>query len=135
MLALAIALSAIIPLDDVIRDECDLIELNHVYDCDRGTKRFTQLIFWEWESERSRYRVVDYKMLSVECGANQSRLWSIERCGQDWQARLSEGGKTRQVTATSFRESWTENDPERDDLMSWPSNARRRLKQPNNKRQ
>ena len=113
-----LALMLAIPFDDVIRDECDLIELNHCYD-EKAEKRFDQVIFWEWDCDRSTHRVVDFRMnVSVR----------IDRIGDDWRVRFADGETRREVRATSYRETWTQYDPERDDLKWWSMQCRRKLR-------
>ena len=50
------------PIDVPIVDHVDLIEVNHFYAND-GSLRFDQIIFWDWNGRRSRFEVVDWRML------------------------------------------------------------------------
>lgn len=122
MTTFAAILLSIIPQDDTVRDEFDLLELNHCFDCSTGVKRFTQIIFWEWDQERSRYRVGDWRMA-------MSSLTIVKDNGE-WVAKWREGTMRREVRTTCYKETWTSNDPEVDDWQQWPKELRRGLVRP-----
>lgn len=117
---LKLLLFLVIPFNDVVRDECDLLELNHCYD-DFGNKRFDQQIFWEWNPDRSAYQVIDFRMVSV---------FRIAKQENDWRCRWGEFGIRREVLATSYIETWTQYDPERNDLVKHKLENRRKLTKP-----
>ena len=51
-----------IPHDTVMREEVDLIEVNHFYD-ENGRLVFDQIIFYEWSGHACRYQVVAWRLL------------------------------------------------------------------------
>lgn len=94
--------------DAVIRDRCDLVEVNHFYD-ENGRHVFDQLIFY------------DYGELD---GAPHLhiRAWRLIKSPTQWPVRDRRGGGhvsifqdgelLRHVRAGSFRETWSQHDPE-----------------------
>lgn len=114
-----------IPADGIVRDEYDLCEINHFWSSDdKPRKQFTQVIFWEWDCERSCWRVGDWRMLA-------DVPWSLQRSGNDYVFRfLDQRRYIREVRTSHHHESWTQFDPEMDDRKSWPVCDRRKLTSP-----
>jgi hypothetical protein len=117
-----------LPLDLVSTDAADAIELNHFSDGD-GRPVFDQVIFWQWHAEESAYRVRAW------------RLWKspAQTPWRDWHNSMGglrsggyvtawfDGDRLRVIRATSFRETWTQHDPELDDRQFLPAHERRGL--------
>ena len=103
-------------LFDLPLDRVDVIERNHVHDAD-GKRTFTQLILWRVCPGDDRERVVAWRMEHCER--------SIWRHSGEWRILWEPG---REVSGTSFRESFTPFDPELDDRKKWPSELRRGLR-------
>lgn len=99
---IAILLLAVIPTQEVITDTVDLVEVNHFFD-DNAKPVFTQLIWYNWDGER--FRVVAWRM-------SQGQRMRPVKSGCQWVARWRDGETERQVIALSFRETWTQFDPE-----------------------
>lgn len=79
-----------------------LVEINHYQPC--GEYRFTQIIAWEWIPECRAYHVQDWKMVED---------WYVDERAR--RLHFRDGGKERSVRYKLYRETWTQNDPERDD--------------------
>ena len=94
------------PVDDIAVDRVDLIELNHCYD-EQGWLVFEQIIFYDWSPHTSHYNVKDWRSLKV---VSQLPRWDA-RTGR-FVAIWHDGKVIRTVIALSFRESWTQYDPE-----------------------
>lgn len=92
------------------REHTDLVELNHFYDCNARCV-YSQVIFWEWEPSQSRYQVRSWVISEGDKDPQRdyrTGLWIVRYTDRD--SRLE-----RTITATHFRRSWTQKDPERDD--------------------
>lgn len=113
---------AILPAQDIARDHVDLIELNHVYD-EHGVLLFSQLIFFEWSESSRRYEVRAWRSLRV-VGQLPQRDW----LRKGWRLEWDDGHCLRIVTASSYRETWTQYDVERHEAMQLPRNRRRDLR-------
>ncbi len=110
------------PIEDVAVDRVDLIELNHCYD-DHGWLVFEQIIFYEWSPHTSHYNVKDWRSLKV---VSQLPRWDAKRAM--YVATWHDGKVIRTVTAPSFRESWTQYDPELIERRYLPRQLRGLLK-------
>jgi hypothetical protein len=99
-------------------DNVDLIEVNHYYD-EHGKLVFGQLIFWDWNSEECRPRVIAWRALK-----DREQLPVI-----DWRtggvvAIWLDGDLLRQVKARSRLETWTQYDPEFVERQWFPDKRR-----------
>lgn len=97
----------------IIVERCDLIEVNHFYDC-RGRPCLRQVIFWHWYEDG--YHVGDWRLL--HCCA-----WP-EKAEDGYRVIWRENGRLRCVQAPSYRETWTQYDPEIDDRRYLPRSQR-----------
>jgi hypothetical protein len=116
-----IAALAIVPRDSIATDTVDVIELNHFFD-EEGRPVFDQVIFWEWRQEQEAFHVLAW------------RLWKspAQTPERDWQrgefrTLWFDADQLRDVRATSYRETWTQFDPELEDRQQFPPNRRRGL--------
>lgn len=102
ILAICILLGSVrgLPVD------VDTIEVNH-------TPRFTQVILWRWSYDYNRNDCIDYWI------SNQIEDMPTQRRGA-WHA--SHGKK--QYRSRQMVESWTANDPERDNAKLFPQSWR-----------
>jgi hypothetical protein len=102
-----------------LNDYCEVIELNHFHDY-AGHHNYDQYIFWTFVESDNEYHV---------------RAWAI--VDQKDTPRVYDAGRfvrihyydhihtaNRTITARYFRESWTQNDPERDDKKSLDESLR-----------
>lgn len=90
----------------------DLIELNHFYD-HQGRHVYDQVIFYEQSPETGRFQVRAWCLIEDRDNLSRRPVKNVEtqRYQVDWfdnDQRL-----VRKITSRSFRESWTQIDPER----------------------
>ena len=112
------------PVDDVTTDEVDLIELNHFYD-EHGRLVFDQVIFYDWSTVDCRYQVCAWRLLKTPAQIPH-RHWSRDAFVTTWH----DGEVLRQVCGNSFRETWTQFDPELVERDFLPKERRRELRKP-----
>lgn len=111
ILALLLALQ---PLSPVVRDDFDMLEINHAYNED-AQPIFTQVIGWDWK--HNRHVVAAYRVVQGEI--------SGERLGSDWRVVWCDNGVLRDARSPRFIETWTQCDPELIDRDTWPMENRR----------
>lgn len=95
----------------------DTIELNRVYD---GEGRLVLTQFVAWSICRDGMRHVDgWRLVRDEYDQPVLRhgRWVIDVLGTS--------GKPVEVAASGFRDTYTQHDPEREDLAIWPQEKRR----------
>jgi hypothetical protein len=109
------------PVEDVVRERVDLIEVNHFYD-EHGKHVFDQLIFYDWSAQQARYNIRAWRMYKHPAQLPQ-RDWQ-HRC---FVARWQDGLVLREVQAKTIRESWTQHDPELVERAYLPKEHRREL--------
>jgi hypothetical protein len=93
------------------RESVDMIELNHFHDV-LGRHVYDQVIFYDWSPERQEFHVrawmlVDDREQSRRPGKNYSSGRYVVRWF-DHEQKFN-----RCITASAYRESWTQIDPER----------------------
>jgi len=103
------------PDREVLRDSVDVVELNHFYD-DEGKPVFDQLIFYRWEPAGF-HRLIDYRLV-------KSRECLPQRQQHGWFSLWWDEGELRRVDAASYRETWTQYDPELVDRENHPKGSR-----------
>lgn len=113
----ALALAAL-PLDLVSLESADAVELNHFYDGD-GRLVFDQVIFWEWHANEGAYRVRAWRLWKSPA---QTPRRDFFRGG--YVTVWFDGERLRVVRTKSFRETWTQHDPELDDRQLLPAHER-----------
>lgn len=93
-------------------DEVDLIELNHFHD-DLGRHVYDQVIFYEWAADVREFHVRAWCLVDMK-DPGQERPWYSEQT-QQWIIRwLDKDHRVlREVTSLHYRETWTQEDPER----------------------
>jgi hypothetical protein len=121
MSVLTILLLTIIPPPEPVRERVDVIEVNHFYD-EQGRLVFDQLIFWDWCEAQDRHEVIAWRMLKCP---SQLPEFDWDRGGHV--ARWLDGEVFREVRAQSVRETWTQYDPELEELALLPRERRREL--------
>lgn len=113
--------------DSVITETVDAIECNHCYEED-GTLKFNQFIFYEFSHDYGRSHVMSWFMYHNDQHVNgvirpvvkydpNSKEWTVK-----WRDR--DGHITRIVKSKVFTETWTENDPERENKSLMPEKYR-----------
>ena len=92
----------------IVRDHVSVIEVNHFYD-DSGGLVFDQAIFYRWNRKTQHYDVVDWRLLKP--GKGPRHPFKDHRTNI-YKMSWFDSGILRAVTSESFRESWTQYDPE-----------------------
>ena len=114
---------AILPREDVAREECDLVELNHFYD-EHGRSVFDQVIFYDWSESEARHQVRAWRLVKHPAQIPQ-RCWQN---GGGWVVCWYDGELLRYIRAAAFRETWTQHDPELEERAWLPKERRRELR-------
>jgi hypothetical protein len=83
----------------------ELVEVNHYHDSHNGEHVFSQLIFYEWSTQRKRFDIREWRLIKSE-----SMYPVSTRNG--WFLRWHDDGVMREVKISSLRETWTKHDPE-----------------------
>lgn len=94
-------------------DRRDMVEVNHVCDCD-GHIKFTQIIAWEWLPDYAVYRAQDWRI--IDGWHDTSGVISAWKDGTLWRVR-----------AKLFRETWTDIDVEMQDRKFFPEQKRAKV--------
>jgi hypothetical protein len=117
----------IAPREDVARESVDLIELNHFYD-EHGRLVFDQVIFYDWSSADARYNVRAWRLVKNPAQLPQ-RDWSRPAASTgSYSAMWQDGEQLRHVQSQSFRETWTQYDPELVEREYLPKERRKELR-------
>ena len=117
----AILSIACVPRGDVIEDRFHLIELNH-YFCENGKHVFDQLIFLDFNEHESRFDC--HAWVFAKQDSQRPRYDYARRL---WSCNWRDGDGMRHVYGASFRESWTQYDPECEQRKEFPVDQRRGL--------
>jgi len=112
------------PTEQMVVDRVDLVEVNHYYD-EHGRHVFDQTIFYDWCPVQCRYNVRAWRLVKT-VSQLPHRDW---RTGE-YVAVWHDGSVLRKVRADSFRESWTQYDPELIEQDYLPKDQRRDLRRP-----
>ena len=118
--AFLIAASILPPPDGLVRESCDLIEVNHYYD-HNGVPVFTQAIFWNWQSDH--YIVRDWRMVKSD-----KQLPQRDHATGGYVVTWQDGEVTRTIHSANVRETWTQWDVEVAERESLPVERRERLR-------
>lgn len=110
--------------DPSTRDHVDLIELNHFYD-DHGRLVFDQYIFYDWDDSLCQFVIVDWRL-------KKSKNWTVLKYHSEkvYRLRFLDSGILRIVRSPSYRETWTQHDPELANREIVPKENRRLLTNP-----
>ena len=111
----------IAPRGDIARETVDLMEINHFYD-EHGRLVFDQVIFYDWSKDDARYMVRAWRLIKNPAQVPQ-RDWKEGGYVSVWQ----DGELLRQVRSQSFRETWTQYDPELVERDYLPKERRKEL--------
>jgi hypothetical protein len=130
---LAVLIVSTYPVETTLVDYVDVIEQNHVYDS-QGREVFTQWIFWRWTG--SRYEVVGWRINKHNAVISKKRVLFGDTPASEYyedfnvkpwvreRLLLWDNTIVREVRAISYRETWTQYDPEMLDRMITPVEAR-----------
>jgi hypothetical protein len=120
-MTLCLLLLSILPAPGVAREAVELIELNHFYD-EQGRLVFDQVIFYDWSRDDARYMVRAWRLVK-----QPAQLPRREHASGGYVATWSDGKLLRVIRAPSFRETWTQYDPELVEREYLPKDRRREL--------
>lgn len=103
----------------IVAEECDTIEINHVYCADTGRENFTQIIVWDYEEPEGREHVRAWRMFK---GSYPYRV------GDAWQMTFDDCGTLRKIRSRHYRETEAPYDIELRERDVRPANERRELR-------
>jgi hypothetical protein len=112
------------PVEDVVAESVDLIELNHCFD-EEGRHVFDQILFYDWSARDQHYHVRAWRMLK-----NPKQIPTRHAVRGDYESVWYDGWVLRRVRSTTFRETWTQYDPEVLARAKLPKELRRELLKP-----
>jgi len=112
------------PTSSVAFDEVDLVEVNHFFD-EQGKRVFDQIIFYDWSPVPARYQVRAWRLIK-----SPSQMPARDWRRGDYVTTWRDGDLQREVRAKSYRESWTQHDPELLEREHLPKEKRRELYKP-----
>lgn len=99
--------------DGILRDQCDVVELNRCYN-EAGVHQYDQVIFWTWYPEQSTCHVLDWRLLK-----QQTNLAPVAT-STGWQFAWHDRHGFRIVRAHFLARTWTTFDPEAVDRAVLP---------------
>lgn len=102
----------------ILGESVDVVELNHFYDGD-GKPVLDQLLFYRWNG--SRHELIDWRSV-------KSPACLPVRHGSRWECFWQDGHRWRRIRCASYRESWTQHDPELADREIMPYDSRQKLR-------
>jgi len=123
-LTVALSLVGLDPVENLVHERVDLIELNHCYD-ESGKHIFDQLIFYDWSPTSRVYQVLAWRLVK-----RPSHVPQHDAKRDDFVLTWQDGPIFRRVRATTFRETWTQHDPELVARANLPKENRRGLLTP-----
>lgn len=121
---LLLVLLAVLPVESVAREGCDLIENNAYYD-DQRRLVFDQILFYDWSHHDGRYQLRAWRMLK-----NQSQLPRLNNATGRYECRWMDGDVERIITAPVVRNTATQFDPELTEREHLAKELRRELRSP-----
>ena len=106
-----------------LRERVDLIELNHCFD-HKGKLQFVQIIYWDWSPDYGRHHVITYVMMNANIQPPHREN------GRDYVSRFYDPrvSAEREIRSSCYRETFTDYDPERDNLRVFDLEYRRGLR-------
>ena|SRR3990167_2149182 len=94
----------LLPTDRIVCDTTDEVEVNHVYSED-GEHRFSQLIWWDWNTDVNRFDIVDWRFVKdADMPRRVGRSYTVE-----WTDKRH---CHRRVVSKAYRTTYTIDDPE-----------------------
>ena len=119
---ITLLLLTIITKTNQTQEHIDLIELNHKYD-QKGNWIFDQIIYWEKHPHQTKYYVRTWHHAQKPEHYPQKHPTQ-----QTWTNTWTDDkNHTHHHTTKNYQETWTQNDPERDNLKKLPQNQRLNL--------
>jgi len=119
---IAIGIGPGVAVDGVVAAQSvALIELNHFVD-QEGREVFRQVLFYDWSESHRKFIIRAWRLVKTDSQLPKRR-WSPAR----YQCVWHDDGLLREVSAPSFRETWTQQDPERQNRKLVAEEARKPL--------
>lgn len=112
---------ATVPHAEPLRERCDAIEVNHMYDGE-GRLVFDQVIFLDWTPDESRYHVRAWRLVKYP-----SQIPERDHARNCWRTVFRDGEVLRVIEAGSMRRTWEQHDPEALEREVLPVHRRRGL--------
>lgn len=125
-MALVLLLLSILPSNRVVTDTYDMVEVNHLYD-DQARLVFSQVIWWDFFPGENDFHVQDWRFIKNPTILPRAKGCRYESFFYDYKTPKV----WRRVWASQHKETWTQYDPERHDLVDYPQNFRKKLRIPN----
>ena len=113
MLKILIAIA--LEINSIHRVNVDLIELNHQHSTD-GLIKFDQVIIWKWSPDYRRYDAQHW-FIPHRPTEFPTKTGSLYQCS-------APNPTTTIFQSKLYRETWTNHDPERENLNLFPSKLR-----------
>lgn len=107
--------------NSVHRVDVAVVEENHCYD-EHGHHVFDQLIFWDWYPELSQHHVSAWILLKDDMPRTSRDHRKKTRV-----TRIITGVGTYEIYSRSYRETWTQYDPELLDRANIPREKRPKI--------
>ena len=107
IISLPLLILSLNPVEDVVRDRVDVIEVHHFYN-DQGKHVHDQIIFWDWHPHKERLVVRAWR-LARSHNEYPTKDWERGCYSATW---LDNHTTLRRVEAASIRETWLQHDPE-----------------------
>ena len=120
-IATVVAAVSLMPRTPTLRDDVQVIELNHVYNAD-GQHLFSQLIFWDKQTGPRSEHVVAWRLWKP---SQPQPLRDVRQGG--CRLLFRDGAHLRLVRGQHFRQTWTQYDPEIEDRRYLSQYRRREL--------
>jgi len=122
-IVLALLLTGHIDHDPSLKDNVEMIELNHLYD-GQGKLVLDQWIFYDWSGRLSQFVVVDWRRSKTDIFV--SKNWKTG----EYNLTFFDGDYLRKIRSKIYRETWTQYDPELKNREIVPVEHRRLLTPP-----
>lgn len=119
---IALLLMATVPLEDIWRERCDVIEHNSFYD-EQGRLVFDQIIFYDWCPTAERLQVRAWRLVK-----GPGQIPEYDHGSAEWFCLWHDEDILRHVSAPSTRRTWTQFDPELAERDVYPKEKRRELR-------
>ena len=101
-----LALFSTITDENIQTQHIDVLELNHFYD-ENGRLVFDQYIFWEWDRFTKRFQIKAWRLKKPNMPLDlKNKLIYV------FEGNQRDKSKIKKIYFYSFRESWTQYDPE-----------------------
>jgi hypothetical protein len=124
---LLLAAFALQPIETLVVDRVDCIEVNAYHD-DDAELCFVQTIYWRWSDKHSRHKCEAWRMVNGATATPKLGLRpTYDYARQEWRATWLDDNVLRQVRSPLARRTYSQFDPEAADQKHYPQEWRRNL--------